>query len=211
MSLNQYKIIFWDFDGVIKDSVHIKTKAYLDLFPKADAVIKGKIKDHHLRNGGISRFVKIPLYLEWNEIEVSDENISKYLAEFANIVTNAVIQSDWIPGVEAVISQKLKNQVFVIVTGTPQNEIESIVEKLNIADKFDKIFGSPAEKSEVIKSSLIHYPINPKDALMIGDSESDFKAAYQNGIDFLFCDSGEESDFSKSFLGNRIKDFRSYL
>ena len=32
ISLNKYDLIFWDFDGVIKESVSVKTDAYLELF-----------------------------------------------------------------------------------------------------------------------------------------------------------------------------------
>ena len=33
-SLSDYKLVFWDFDGVIKDSVTVKTDAFSKLFEK---------------------------------------------------------------------------------------------------------------------------------------------------------------------------------
>ena len=41
------KIIFWDFDGVIKDSVNVKTWAFMNLFDKCNNEIKERIRLHH--------------------------------------------------------------------------------------------------------------------------------------------------------------------
>ena len=61
--LNNKRYIFWDFDGVIKDSVEIKSNAYEDLFLQWGELVSDKVRDHHRLNGGMSRFDKIPLYL----------------------------------------------------------------------------------------------------------------------------------------------------
>ena len=45
-TLKKAKIIFWDFDGVIKDSVHIKNSAYLNLFSKCELSVTKNIKKH---------------------------------------------------------------------------------------------------------------------------------------------------------------------
>ena len=56
-------IIFWDFDGVIKDSVQIKSKAFGNLFAQFGNIISKRVIEHHESNGGMSRFEKIPIYL----------------------------------------------------------------------------------------------------------------------------------------------------
>ena len=60
------KAIFWDFDGVIKDSVSLKSDAFSELFSSSDKAVVNKINEHHELNGGVSRYEKIPLYLEWS-------------------------------------------------------------------------------------------------------------------------------------------------
>ena len=52
------KILIYDFDGVICDSVHIKTEAFVELYASYDIEIQQAVKDHHLKHGGISRFEK---------------------------------------------------------------------------------------------------------------------------------------------------------
>ena len=56
------KCIIFDFDGVIKDSVDIKTNAFAEIFSKYGTSIVDKVLDHHKMNGGISRFEKIKHY-----------------------------------------------------------------------------------------------------------------------------------------------------
>ena len=48
--LHGKKNFFWDFDGVIKDSVEIKSNAYEELFLQWGANISNKVRDHHILN-----------------------------------------------------------------------------------------------------------------------------------------------------------------
>lgn len=174
-------------------------------------MILSKIQEHHKENGGMSRYKKIPIYLEWNGIYPSTEVVAEYEKKFAELVIESVISSAWIGGVEKVIRNKNQNQKFVIITGTPQEEIEIILERLNINTIFDFIFGAPMEKTDAIRETLKEFRINKEKALMIGDSRSDFVASMDNGINFLFRDSGEENEFSKSYDGPRIQNFEGMI
>ena len=59
------RLIFWDFDGVIKDSVDVKTQEFVKLFESSGSHVAEQVRLHHEANGGISRFEKLPLYLHW--------------------------------------------------------------------------------------------------------------------------------------------------
>ncbi|MCG6144942.1 HAD family hydrolase [Leptospira bandrabouensis] len=209
-SLRHFKLIFWDFDGVIKDSVDVKTDAYLALFPEAPKNILEKIKSHHLEYGGISRLEKIPIYLDWVGIKPTNQVVSEYLDQFANLVVQKVISSPWVPGVEQMLKQKQNQQKFVIVTGTPQTEIEEILVQLKINSIFDRIFGAPTQKSKAIKWALQNYKIKMEDSLLIGDSKTDWFAAEETGIQFLLRET-ENSDFFSQYSGNKIKDFIGFI
>ncbi|MCG6152955.1 HAD family hydrolase [Leptospira bandrabouensis] len=209
-SLRHFKLIFWDFDGVIKDSVDVKTDAYLALFHEAPKNILEKIKSHHLEYGGISRLEKIPIYLDWVGIKPTNQVVSEYLDQFANLVVQKVISSPWVPGVEQMLKQKQNQQKFVIVTGTPQTEIEEILVQLKINSIFDRIFGAPTQKSKAIKWALQNYNIKMEDSLLIGDSKTDWFAAEETGIQFLLRET-DNSDFFSQYSGNKIKDFIGFI
>ena len=56
------KGIIFDFDGVIADSVDVKTQAFIKIYSKYGKSVVKKVVDHHESNGGISRFEKFYLY-----------------------------------------------------------------------------------------------------------------------------------------------------
>ncbi|TGM31729.1 HAD family hydrolase [Leptospira biflexa] len=202
---NSYRLIFWDFDGVIKDSVDIKTGAYCKLFQNASVEVLEKIKRHHLVNGGISRYEKIPLYLEWSGRSL--DLLEEFIQNFESLVVQTVISSDWIPGVEEIIRNNPYKQKFILVTGTPQSEIELILKELKISNSFEDIYGAPFAKDIAIAISLTKFAIEKGDALLVGDSESDWKAATKNGINFLLRNDDLGIEFVSKYTGDRIKDF----
>ena len=93
------KIIFWDFDGVIKESVSVKSDAFEKLFQPFGTEIAKKVKRHHEKNGGMSRYEKLPIYLDWAGKESSESVVSEYEKEFSDLVINEVINSPWVSGV----------------------------------------------------------------------------------------------------------------
>ena len=52
------KNIFFDFDGVIADSVNVKTEAFEKIYLPYGKEIAEKVINHHRENGGMSRFEK---------------------------------------------------------------------------------------------------------------------------------------------------------
>ena len=183
--LESANIIFWDFDGVIKDSVDVKTEAYENLFLPHGVEITRRVRQHHEANGGVSRFDKIPLYLEWAGQSATPEQIEKYYQQFSQAVVQAVIDSPWVPGVRGYLLKYYMEQYFVLVTATPQDEIEKILASLKLSHCFKEIFGAPTKKDRAIKEVLERLKCSPDEAVVIGDSESDLLAAQANSVPFL--------------------------
>ena len=183
--LQASKIVFWDFDGVIKDSVEVKTTAYVELFRPYGKEIYYRVRQHHEAHGGVSRFDKIPLYLAWAGELVTTEKVAEFCECFSQLAVQAVINSAWVPGVREYLLAHYKRQHFVLVTATPQQEIEHILATLNIAHCFCKCYGAPTEKTIAINDVLQQLKIPPSDTVMLGDAEADYKAALANHVTFV--------------------------
>ena len=56
------KGIIFDFDGVIAESVNVKTQAFKKIYQQYGNEVVSEVIKHHLSNGGISRFEKFKLY-----------------------------------------------------------------------------------------------------------------------------------------------------
>ena len=109
--------IFWDFDGVIKDSVSVKSDAFELLFlPFGDEVAK-KVKKHHEENGGMSRYDKLPIYLNWAGEVSSKDLICKFEQKFSQLVKKQVIKSPWVAGVLEYLQIYFKKQIFFFSNG----------------------------------------------------------------------------------------------
>jgi HAD superfamily hydrolase (TIGR01549 family) len=207
-NLINYKIIFWDFDGVIKESVEVKTNAFRELFRLNGQVVMEKITIHHINNGGMSRFKKIPIYLSYAGIQSTEEIVTEYCNRFAETVENAVINCDWVPGVKDILEKKSNSkQRYVLVTATPQDEIERILERLNIINVFSDIFGAPMSKSDAINMCLNFYGVNAKETIMIGDSKADYEASQKSGTNFLLRRTPENMISMDNFRGDVIFNF----
>jgi phosphoglycolate phosphatase-like HAD superfamily hydrolase len=183
--LKSAKLIFWDFDGVIKDSIEAKKNAFVELFKPFGPDLVERIATHHLLNGGISRFVKIPLYLSWAGEVVTDEKVKIYCDQFSVLVTQAVIDSPWVYGVQDYLLRNFKNKSFILISATPQTEIQIITEAIGLAHCFREVYGSPNNKAEVVADILKRLNCRPQEAIVVGDAEADLKAAKVNSVPFL--------------------------
>ena len=205
--LRKARVVFWDFDGVIKDSVEVKTQAFVKLFESYGDEITSKVKEHHEANGGISRFKKIPLYLEMTGQQASVELVDVLYNRFSILVFDGVVNADWIPGVENYIRTNPFDQIFILVSATPQSEIELILDHLDLRKSFNRIYGAPISKSFAIRESLMLLTVNPDDSLMIGDAIADKEAADENQVPFLLRSHTTNSKVFVDYQGMSVHNF----
>ncbi|MGK5092510.1 HAD family hydrolase [Deltaproteobacteria bacterium TL4] len=207
LSLAAYQAIFWDFDGVIKESGPVKTSAFRQLFEAYGESVQAQVQAHHEANGGMSRFLKIPIYWEYAGLEVEKEEIEHWCERFSQLVVDNVIQAPWVSGAEAYIRQNYKTQPFFLLTGTPHDEILYILEQINLLHCFRAVYGAPHPKPKSIQAVLQEHNYTASQCLMIGDALVDYHAAEFNQIDFLLRSTSENESLFASITCKRITDF----
>jgi len=201
------KCIFWDFDGVIKDSVEVKTRAFEQLFQSFGVDIAKRVRGHHEAHGGMSRFEKIPRYLEWAGELAAPERVEEYCRRFAMLTLQGVIDAPWVPGVEAILRNHPLHQSFVLVTATPQEDIEEILTALNLRACFIDVFGAPVSKKEAIHRTLAALQLASYQCLMIGDAKADWDAARANEVPFLLRRHATNGKVFENFIGDSVENF----
>ena len=200
------KLIFWDFDGVIKDSVDVKTRAFVHLFAPYGQHVAEQVRAHHEAHGGMPRFEKIPVYLRLAGEEPTDALVVELCERFGDLVRRRVIDSPWVPGVEEYLRRNPDQQVFVLVSATPEDDLKQILEALDLRACFKDVFGAPTSKKEAIRLTLRRYHICPEDSLMIGDAIEDMDAAYANDLAFLLRRHSTNSRAFADYDGPSIVD-----
>lgn len=201
------RVLFWDFDGVVKETVDIKTEAYVRLFAPFGAALAARVREHHENNGGMSRFEKLPLYLQWAGQAASPAEVSRYCELFSEAVFQAVLDSTWVPGAREYLMANHAVQRFVLVTGTPQAEIERILDVSGIAGCFCEVHGAPTSKAAAIAAALARLRCRCEDALMIGDSEADLRAALAARVAFLLRRTPQNLPLQGSYTGPQCENF----
>ena len=95
------KGIIFDFDGVITESVHIKSEAFAELYgPYGKYVVQKVVKDHQRNDVGLSRFELFRYYhKKYLNIEISKQTEKKLISQFSKLVINKIIQAPYVPGV----------------------------------------------------------------------------------------------------------------
>ena len=200
-------LVFWDFDGVIKDSVEVKTQAYFRLFESFGPVVAEMVRQHHEAHGGMSRFDKLPIYLQWAGLEPNQSTVSEYCKQFTQRVLQGVIDAPWVAGVERYLSSNSNQQAFILVSATPQDEIEHILHVLDLTKCFAEVYGAPISKRDAIGKTLLARGLDARDCLMIGDAQTDLDAAVANQVPFLLRRHSYNTNVFAAYTGISVEDF----
>lgn len=186
------RIIIYDFDGVICNSVNVKTEAFVSLYSEFNEQIRAQVKNYHVANGGISRFEKIR-YFENILLgkKINEEDIQILGERFANLVKDKVIASEYILGAYGFIENNGKKIDQFICTGTPESEIVEIATARGITSYFKGIYGSPKIKTTIINEIIEKTKVNRDECLFFGDAMTDYHAANECQIPFIGVRSDE--------------------
>lgn len=180
-----FKAIIFDFDGVIIESFDIKTQAFRELFKIYPGHVD-EIVEYHQQNGGVSRYKKFEHIYRNILRKPFDETISKQLGDkFSDLVVEGVKKCPYVPGALEFIKKRSRNLRLFVASGTPEEELRSIMDARGLSGYFTGIYGSPATKSEIITQILKIEKLKREDVIFIGDTITDYREADKVKVPFL--------------------------
>ena len=198
------KNILFDFDGVILDSMPIREYGFIKIFENFDDLDVEKLLTYHNNNGGFSRFVKIKYFFkEVLKQDISDKQIQNYAEEFSKIMKSELINKKYLIN-ETVefIRENQKKYHFHIVSGSENNELNFLCNKLGLSNYFLTINGSPTPKKELVRNLITDCNYEAKDTILIGDSINDYDAANINNINFYGYNNHILREISYRYIDN---------
>ena len=182
----KYKTLFFDFDGVLADSVEVKTRAFAELFKPYGRKILEKVVDHHRANGGMTRKNKfIHYYEEFLDRSLDEDGLNSLCRKFSSLVVDQVVASDEIPGALNFVKRWYRSIPCFIVSATPDDEIIEIVKQRNLSGYFREVLGSGRTKTENLAYLIEKYNIVPEASIFYGDAASDYQAAKDCDVNFF--------------------------
>jgi len=142
--------------------------------------------DFHLKNGGLSRYVKFRYFFEKIRGEkISENGVVLWASRFSKVMKKELLNPTlFIEDTLNFIKKKHQDFEMHIVSGSDQSELRYICEQLDLTKYFISINGSPIPKKELVRNLLDKYSYNQTETVLIGDSINDYEAAITNGINF---------------------------
>lgn len=198
-SSSKKKLIIFDFDGVILDSMDIKAQAFVDVLSEVRPLQPREaeyVKNYHFENGGKNRSQKFEHYVESLNLPVGRH----YEHLFGERVTQLLLTSDYVPGAREFISTYSAHYKFYVASGAPHEELIHLLTQRHFEQNFVEIYGYPHAKTWVIHKALKDWSYEPSSAFMVGDSMTDYSAAMTSGVDFVGVVRHSPNPFPKNTL-----------
>ncbi|MCV3336557.1 HAD-IA family hydrolase [Campylobacter sp. RKI_CA19_01121] len=175
-------LILFDLDGTLIDPIDgvIRSIDYVTNYLKLPNISREVIRT----------FIGPPIFNSLkNTLELSDKDAALATKLFRNIYKQNFLYNASVYDNISLLLEKIHNSTNKIAVATykRQEHAELILKYFGLSNYFDFIQGSDAEgkwcKADIIKLCLEYFSM--KNALMIGDTLHDEKAAKDLGIDFI--------------------------
>jgi phosphoglycolate phosphatase-like HAD superfamily hydrolase len=189
-----WQALFFDFDGVLVDSVEVKTRAFGRLFEPFGQEIMAKVVNHHRRHSGVTRVDKFRhYYREFLQRPLGEKELAELCQGFARLVVDEVVAAPEIAGAEGFLQAVVELLPCFVVSAAPEGEVQEIVHRRGWQKYFREVRGAPRSKRENLAILMTTYSLNPRQCWFFGDAESDYRAAQDCGVHFLGVVPGPEA------------------
>ena len=187
LSPSRYDGIFFDFDGVIADSVDAKIIAFGELYREFGAEVRAAVMAYQRAVPGETRFDKIPkFHRELLGGELTPDQVTHWCDRLSDIVLDEVVASPLLPDVPEILALLRDRGVpEPIVSGTPHDELQMIVDRKGLRPWFASARGAPQKKHVIVEDILAVTGLERDRCLFVGDAMTDYDCAQACRIDFL--------------------------
>ena len=132
-------------------------------------------------------------------LEMPEKKVSEWHKMYSDLTIEKVSSCNEVNGALDFINYFKKLMPIYLVSATPLDDLNIIINKRGYGDLFKKIYGSPQKKQDALKEIINDEHINHADIIFIGDSQSDLTAANDINICFYGFNSGRKFENFESY------------
>ncbi|MBZ5557457.1 MAG: HAD hydrolase-like protein [Acidobacteriia bacterium] len=174
-----------DFDGVVLESAAVKGAAFRALFAEHPQHVD-RIAQYHVDNGGLSRYEKFHwIYRELLRRPLTEDEMGVLDRRFEALIADAMRACPFVPGARAFIAARAASAPLFVASGAPERELRAIVRARGLHAFFSGVYGSPRNKTELLRAIAAEADVAPADMLFVGDGRQDWEAAQALGVPFV--------------------------
>lgn len=192
--LKKSRMLVFDFDGTLVDSVPIKLQAFDRCFEKF-ASERERIRAYCHGNNHTPRWEKFKVvYERILRLPYTPEIEQELHRCFERETTEQIVRAPALPGASEFLDQVRPRYRTALLSSTPHEILLEILEKRNWTGRFDEIQGAPVNKAAWLKG-LEGRGFPGSQVLFFGDTSEDAAAAREAGCGFISVP--EMGDFRK--------------
>jgi len=169
--LLDYKLVFWDFDGVLMDSMSIRDRGFSEVLSDYPEDQVQQLLAYHRANGGLSRYVKFRYFFEEirNE-QITEEEVAAWASKFSQVMRDLLVHPNLLINETIACAKDLHEQAGIkqfIVSGPDQKELRSLTAEQGVAGYFEGIYGSPVPNKKLLASNRTVEPVKREKACRV--------------------------------------------
>ena len=178
----------WQEETRRRNGIVVFGAAFMDIkgYPLSQMIPDGRNAGRVLQtHGGVSRYRKFAWF--FSEVlgrEITPEESEEWGKRFAAYSLEEVKRCPLIPGVEKALTDWEGKLPMCVCSGSPTEELRSILDLRKLSHFFRLILGSPPAKAQVLANIVREMKLDPADVLMVGDASTDRDAAEEVGTQF---------------------------
>jgi phosphoglycolate phosphatase-like HAD superfamily hydrolase len=186
MTRHHTDAVILDFDGVLVESIDVKTRAFASLYAEYGTEIERQVVEYHLAHSGISRYVKFRHYHEKLLGIPYTDTLGEQLSErFSRLAMNAIVDAPFVAGAKHFLDMFHRQLPLFVASGTPEEELREIVRRRAMQHYFHAAYGSPATKGEILRGVVKRHGFASARVLMVGDAIADLDGAREANTAFV--------------------------
>ena len=206
------KVIVFDFDGTIVDSNGLKYEAFFSLFSsdkRYEGIVRRVLEDFREETRlAIIKRILLRYREEFSfQFEDMDIEVASYAKRYNDIVEEGAAACPEIPGARRSLELLSGQYPLYVNSVTPVGPLRQIISKRSLDPFFKDVCGAPGTKVENLKDILSREGVRGREALVVGDGQTDLESAKHFDAAFI----GIRNNFNRSlrWKGGWLDDLRA--
>jgi phosphoglycolate phosphatase len=178
--IQQKKLIIFDYDGVIVDSIETNLKVVQLACEKiGHPADLEKMRMDRLENIAFDELAR--------HLGLSGDAVEQFRTIIFDLLAENIFAPKIFVGMPEVILKLAENNYLAIITSNVKSAVIQIIAASGLLDKFDFIAGAEQmnSKSAKIMGAMTEFDIPPGSTYMIGDGLSDIREAHKAGVNSI--------------------------